>query len=192
MNTIIKTARSELVLHSIDRHIIDLIDKWIHTVDLEVNPEVLVYGKVCHQRRSVGFYSDTSKGYEYSHRIMPSKPMTDWLKELMFYINGKFGADFNGILINRYEGGSDYIGKHSDDERGLQQSVGVIALSYGAVRKFRIRDKLTDKIVVDVPTDPSQIIQMSGDFQKEFTHEIPVEKRVSGTRYSLTFRRHLE
>ena len=192
MNTIIKTARSELVLHSIDRHIIDLIDKWIHTVDLEVNPEVLVYGKVCHQRRSVGFYSDTSKGYEYSHRIMQSKPMTDWLKELMFYINGKFGADFNGILINRYEGGSDYIGKHSDDERGLQQSVGVIALSYGAVRKFRIRDKLTDKIVVDVPTDPSQIIQMSGDFQKEFTHEIPVEKRVSGTRYSLTFRRHLE
>ena len=33
---------------------------------------------------------------------------------------------------------------------------------------------------------------MAGDFQKEFTHEIPIEKKVEGVRYSFTFRRHLE
>jgi len=32
---------------------------------------------------------------------------------------------------------------------------------------------------------------MSGNFQKEFTHEIPIEKRVKGERYSFTFRQHL-
>ena len=31
---------------------------------------------------------------------------------------------------------------------------------------------------------------MVGDFQKEFTHEIPVEKKVTMERYSFTFRKH--
>ena len=32
---------------------------------------------------------------------------------------------------------------------------------------------------------------MKGEFQKEFTHEIPVQKKVKNCRYSLTFRKHL-
>lgn len=32
---------------------------------------------------------------------------------------------------------------------------------------------------------------MGGNFQKEFTHEIPIEKKITDTRYSLTFRKHL-
>ncbi len=117
--------------------------------------------------------------------------MKPCLRELLMYVNDKFDASFNGILINKYENGEEYIGKHSDDERGLQPNRGVIAMSFGAVRKFRIRDKVTGNIVVDVPTEPSKIIQMAGDFQKEFTHEIPVEKKVKECRYSLTFRRHV-
>ena len=63
-------------------------------------------------------------------------------------------------------------------------------MSFGAVRKFRIRDKFTKKIILDLPTQSNYIIQMAGNFQKEFTHEIPVEKKVKGARYSLTFRNH--
>jgi len=44
---------------------------------------------------------------------------------------------------------------------------------------------------MDIPTDPCKIIQMSGWFQKEFTHEIPVEKKIKSARYSLTFRKHV-
>ena len=43
-------------------------------------------------------------------------------------------------------------------------------------RKFRIRDK-TNKIVQDIITKNNYLIQMTGNFQKEFTHEIPIEKR---------------
>ena len=32
---------------------------------------------------------------------------------------------------------------------------------------------------------------MAGNFQKEFTHEIPIEKKVKEVRYSFTFRTHL-
>jgi alkylated DNA repair dioxygenase AlkB len=194
MKTILETENSALILHELEEDICNLIKICVEVVDseLDVNPEIMRYGKVCHQHRSIGFYSDTSKGYNYSSTITPSKKMHPCLRELLIYINDKFDYNYNGILINKYSGGEDYIGKHSDDERGLDSTIGVIALSYGAIRKFRIRNKLTGNIEIDVPTEPTNIIQMAGNFQKEFTHEIPVEKKVKGVRYSLTFRRHLE
>ena len=194
MKTILETENSALILHELEEDICNLIKICVEVVDseLDLNPEIMVYGKVCHQHRSIGFYSDTSKGYNYSSAITPSKKMHPCLRELLIYINDKFDYNYNGILINKYSGGEDYIGKHSDDEHGLDSTIGVIALSYGAIRKFRIRNKLTGNIEIDVPTEPTNIIQMAGNFQKEFTHEIPVEKKVKGVRYSLTFRRHLE
>lgn len=126
--------------------------------------------------RNVGFFSDTSIGYKYSTTLMPSIRLTDGLKELLDSVNSLFpDANFNGILINTYQDGTDNIGRHSDNEKDLS-SIGVLAISYGAVRKFRIRDK-AGKIVMDIPTTSSSILHMAGEFQKEFTHEIPVEKK---------------
>lgn len=194
MTVVLQTKSSTLILHDIDTEICELIKTCIEAVDseLDLNLQIIVFGNVCHQHRSVGFYSDTSKGYNYSSSKTLAKKMHPCLRELLIYINDKFDYNYNGILINKYDGGEDNIGKHSDDENGLDSRVGVIAISYGAVRKFRIRNKMTGKIEIDVPTDPNKIIQMAGDFQKEFTHEIPVEKKVKGVRYSFTFRRHLE
>lgn len=193
METLIKTEQSELIIHELEPEIIALLEQCVQEVDAELDyhPEIKIFDKICHQQRSIGFYSDTSMGYNYSNTITPSKKMKPCLRELLIYVNDKFDADFNGILINKYENGEEYIGKHSDDEKGLRPNCGVIAMSFGAVRKFRIRDKITNKIVLDVPTNPNKIIQMAGNFQKEFTHEIPVEKKVKECRYSLTFRRHL-
>jgi alkylated DNA repair dioxygenase AlkB len=193
MDTLIKTENSELITYNLDEDIIKLLEQCVNEIHLELDyhPEIKVFNKICHQQRSIGFYSDTSKGYNYSTTLTPSKQMKQCLRELLIYINDKFDADFNGILINKYENGEEYIGKHSDDEKGLQPKCGVIAMSFGAVRKFRIRDKLTGKVVLDIPTLPNKIIQMAGNFQKEFTHEIPVEKKVKDCRYSFTFRRHL-
>jgi alkylated DNA repair dioxygenase AlkB len=193
METLIQTASSQLNTYELEEEIMALLEQCVHEVDseLDYHPEIKIFGKICHQKRSIGFYSDTSVGYNYSSTITPSKEMKPCLIELLGYINNKFDASFNGILINKYESGEEYIGKHSDDERGLQPTCGVIAMSFGAVRKFRIRDKITGKIVLDVPTEQNKIIQMAGHFQKEFTHEIPVEKKVKECRYSLTFRRHL-
>ena len=80
--------------------------------------------------------------------------------------------------------GSDYIGAHSDDETNLG-TIGVVALSYGAQRNFRVRNKNTRKIVANVDTKDDEILTMDGDFQKEFTHEIPIQKKIKGIRYSL-------
>ena len=194
MTTILATEKSSLILHDLEPEICNLIETCVETVDpeLDITPEIIIYGKVCYQHRNVGFYSDNSDGYNYSTSKTPSKKMHPCLRELLIYINDKFDYNYNGILINKYCNGEDYIGKHSDDERGLDPTVGVITLSYGAIRQFRIRHKITGKLAVNIPTDPTKIIQMSGHFQKEFTHEIPIEKKINEPRYSFTFRRHLK
>ena len=115
--------------------------------------------------------------------------MTPSLQKIMDIVNNLFNVNFNGILINRYKDGKYTIGRHSDEEKHLS-SIGVLAISYGAVRKFRIKDKKTKKIVIDVPTKSLHAIHMAGNFQKEFTHEIPAEKRINEIRYSFTFREH--
>ena len=192
METVIKTGDSTLTLYDLDKNIYHLMSDIVDEIKdcLVKNPEIKIYGKTAYQRRSVGFFSDESLGYKYSWKFMKSKPFSQGLKYLLEYINTKFGAMFNGILVNYYVDGNEYIAKHSDDEKTLDDT-GVIMVSYGAIRKFRIREKKTNKIVKDVLTEPNKIIQMSGNFQKEFTHEIPVEKKVKGSRYSFTFRRHL-
>jgi len=156
---------------------------------LLVNPHITVFGKPAIQHRSIGFFSNISIGYKYSGQLAKSILLTPSLDILLKRVNDFMKADFNGILVNKYGDGTDYIGDHSDDESNLDL-IGVVSISYGAVRKFRIRDKVTKKIVMDIPTTSDQILHMGGDFQKEFTHGIPIEKKVKDIRYSFTFRKH--
>ena len=203
MQTLIETPKSSLNVYNIntifenhddddDKNDNSIIEKCVEEVQdkLLKNPEVFVFGKRGVQHREIGFFSDESIGYPYSNQLARSQPLSPHLKKLLKLINKKFKTKFNGILVNKYVNGLDNIGEHSDDESQLDNA-GVIAISYGAVRKFRIRDKKTKKIVKDIPTLPNQIIQMAGDFQKEFKHGIPVQKKITEPRISFTFRKHI-
>jgi len=157
---------------------------------LESRPPVVIFGKVCHQQRDVGFFSNNSNGYHYARQIMTSQPLTPALALLIDSVNAALHTSFNGVLVNRYNDGTDYICAHSDSQIGLDDS-GVVALSFGAERKFRIRDKETKRIVHEEPTTHCSVMQMGGNFQELFTHEIPVEKKIKDCRYSFTFRSHM-
>ena len=121
---------------------------------------------------------------------MHSKPMSPCMERLLNVINKTLDADFNGILVNKYMNGNDYISAHSDDESGLDK-IGVVSISYGAKRIFRIRDKKTKKIICNEVTTHCSILHMGGDFQKIYTHEIPIQKKIKNSRISFTFRKHL-
>ena len=157
---------------------------------LEERPEIIIYGKPCKQHRNVGFFSDESIGYKYSKKLMASKPLSPLLTDLLESINKMLGTQFNGILVNKYLDGNDYIGAHSDDETGLD-GIGVVAISYGSERIFRIRNKNDKTIVCDEPTTHCGILHMGGNFQKVYTHEIPMQKKIKESRISFTFRKHI-
>ena len=190
MTNIIKTETSFLDIHKLQNE--NILVSCIEEIKdkLIINPPIFVFGKKAYQHRSVGFFSNTSVGYYYSNQLAKSIQLTPNLVKLLDIMNTKFNADFNGILINKYNDGNDYISAHSDDEKNLDM-VGVVAISFGAIRTFRIRDKTTKKIITDIKTKPFEIIHMGGNFQKEFIHEIPIEKKVKDCRYSFTFRKHL-
>ena len=158
------------------------------TDNVDINPPLRrMFGKECFMRRGVGFFSDESIGYSYSGQLSASRPMTSSLLALLAVVNATFGTEYNGILVNKYFSGKDYISAHSDDEDNLDNS-GVVAISWGATRKFRIRKK-GEKGFQDFPMESGSMLQMGGDFQKEFTHEIPPQKG-DGIRISFTFRKH--
>lgn len=195
-NYVIKTNKSYLKkfnLINLEECIIDetLINNCVADIKnkLDIKPPVVIWNKQVNQQRDVGFFSNKSIGYYYSNQLAKSKPMTLNLELLLELINKIFNSNFNGILINRYSTGQEYIGPHSDDEKNLDES-GVIAISYGGERIFRIRNKKTKEIVEDVLMKNLDIIHMGGNFQKEFTHEVPPTKKFTEPRYSFTFRHH--
>ena len=192
MTEIISTDSSSLVIHSL-KDTSYIVDNSVSDIKPLLNDyhEIIVYGRSCKQRRSIGFFSDESVGYKYSGKMEKAQPLTENLRLLLNYINNKFESDFNGILVNKYRDGNDYISEHSDNEKEISDK-GVISVSYGAVRKFRIRNKITKKIIKNIPTENYQIIEMAGNFQKEFLHGIPIEKKVKDERISFTFRKHYE
>ena len=190
METLIRTETSFLNIVNLHDNKL-LVKMCVREIDplLHYHPPIVVYGKTRRQNRSVGFFSNVSKGYIYSGQIMTSQSLSANLETLLMRTNELFGSAFNGVLVNKYDDGKDYISAHSDDEKELDQ-VGVVAISHGAVRKFRIRRRDTKKIYLDIPTTSGTYIHMGGNFQSEFTHEIPKQLRIKGVRYSFTFRKH--
>jgi alkylated DNA repair dioxygenase AlkB len=196
---IMATEESHLTLYnqSLDKVLIDgcIADT---AGKLAEKPPIMVYGKMCRQQRNVGFFSDESSGYNYSSQKMPSQPLTPAMATLLEKVNKQLGATYNGMLVNEYLNGDDKIGAHSDDERDLDPAVGVAALSVGGGRIFRIRHKKVGphsgfeggKKFFDHVTGNYELMVMGGKFQKEFTHEIPEQKKVKDKRLSITFRRH--
>ena len=169
----------------------ELLENCIRDIEpqLEERPEIVIFGRKCKQQRNVGFFSNESIGYKYSKKMMDSKPLSESMSELLDIINVLIGAEFNGILVNKYMDGNDYISAHSDDETGLDY-VGVVSISYGSERIFRIRDKETKEIMWDELTTHCSILHMGGNFQRLYTHEIPIQKKIKEPRISFTFRKH--
>lgn len=109
------------------------------------------------------------------------------MKFLLNEINTACSANWNGILVNFYH---NYISAHSDDEKELDTTAGVVALSIGATRTFRIRSKASLSIL-DVELKSGDLVQMCGPlFQHLLSHEIVKTKKLCGWRLSVTCHKH--
>lgn len=186
-----------IVEHAIDNNLVVLIEQAVREIDndLEKDPKFKMFNRECTQHRNVGFFSDVVSTYKYSGRDHRASPMTIQLQVILNQVNLLLGSEFNSILINKYKDGNDYISAHSDDEKTIDQTHGVISISSGSSRTFRIRDKVSKEIVADIATRNDVILQMCSklpdgrSFQKTYTHEVTKDKAITEARYSLTFRK---
>lgn len=51
------------------------------------------------------------------------------------------GSSFNSLLLNRYKGGNDYVGWHSDDEKLYGLNPEIASVSFGCEREFFLKKR---------------------------------------------------
>jgi len=127
------------------------------------------------------------RDYIFSGMLHSASPTPNSFKPFLTWANSLGYGEFNQILINWYENGSHYIGKHSDNESQLCPQSPILTISLGGTRKFRLRKKNIKGIAHDVIVNNGDVIVMCGDFQSELTHEIPKQAKAD-PRISITFR----
>ena len=127
--------------------------------------------------------------YRYSGIVLEAEPKIprlvqrclDWTRE-------NYGEGWDGALVNWYNSGTQYIGKHSDDETDLVEGKPILSFSFGQARTFRIRNKRNPGDYRDMLTGHGMVIVMGGDMQKEYTHEITKTMKQVGSRVNITVR----
>ncbi|ORY32538.1 hypothetical protein BCR39DRAFT_376294 [Naematelia encephala] len=183
----------------------DVANEWYDQVlGLDTyQPMLKLYGRTFPQSRQIAAYSTTPNAtlnYSGSSITMhyPFPPVLETMRESL---ENELGVKFNHVMLNRYDDGSVYIGKHSDNLNNLV----IASVSLGAERTFIMSPRIPSRarkgqISQDVETElkgrknirwkleNGSLVVMQGRTQEFWKHEIPKEPGVKTGRISLTFR----
>ena len=160
---------------------------------------ITVYGKPCQQNRQTIFFGEKGTNYRYSGinnqgdgQIPPVLRQITQKVESRMLEQGLLteGQHFNYWLGNQYVDGTNNIGMHSDDERGL---VGpIVSLSFGSERYF---DFLPRDSGGEIPVkktrlnlESGSVVVMMGDTQKNYLHGVPSQRLITSPRINITLR----
>jgi alkylated DNA repair dioxygenase AlkB len=103
------------------------------------------------------------------------------LRALLDYVCQETKCEYNGLIVNFYRDGHDYIGPHRDDTRDLVPDSEVWSVSFGGTRKFKLvgPDRHTFML------HDNEVLIMGGDCQTHYKHSVPkcvsTERRINVT-----------
>lgn len=169
-------------------------DKLQHLKGWESRP-IKVYGKPCHQKRHTLYFGEVGTNYRYSGIDNPGDgKIPDVLRDItrrseaLLRQHGILDPDqsFNYWLGNLYTDGNQYIGMHSDDEKGL--SGPIASLSFGSNRYFDFKEKGGQSTRLRMELTSGSLLIMTGDTQQNYLHGVPVQKKIHQPRINLTLR----
>ncbi len=152
------------------------------------NDEVVMFGKKITTARKVAWVAEDGVAYAYSGKSREPVAWTPELIDLRDRCELHTGANYNSCLLNLYHDGSEGMGWHSDDEKTIVPDSSIACLSFGAERKFSFRHRTTRE-TVSLFLEDASLLDMRGETQRHWHHQLPKSKRVAGSRISLTFRR---
>ena len=105
------------------------------------------YGKSHPLPRLTAWYGDRNKTYTYSGIPMTPEPWNTELLEIKKRVFQYAKINFNSVLLNFYRSGNDSVSWHSDDEKELGDQPIIGSVSFGGIRKFRLRNKNNKKLI---------------------------------------------
>ena len=147
------------------------------------------YGKDINIPRLTAWYGDSGKSYTYSNITMNPIPWTPILLTIKKRVEEIAKISFNSVLINLYRDGKDSMGWHSDDEPELGKDPIIASVSFGGVRKFRLRHRFNKTLAkVELNLTHGSLLMMQGKTQEFWQHQIPKTAKLVMPRINLTFR----
>ncbi|XP_042945597.1 DNA oxidative demethylase ALKBH2 isoform X1 [Carya illinoinensis] len=190
---------------------------WFDYLNNEIpwsRPTIRVFGRSCVQPRDTCYIASPGlpdliySGYQpraYSwDDYAPLKEILDAVHEALP------GSSFNSLLLNRYKGGNDCVGWHSDDEKLYGSTPEIASVSFGCEREFFLKKKPSKRSHVSKErgeepaskrskksshTDQhsftlkhGSLLVMRGNTQRDWLHSVPKRAKVEATRINLTFR----
>ncbi|KAB1221659.1 hypothetical protein CJ030_MR2G024032 [Morella rubra] len=185
---------------------------WFHYLDKEIpwtRPTLRVFGRSCVQPRDTCYVASPGlPDLIYSGYQPPAYSWDDFppLKEILDAVHKALpGSSFNSLLLNRYKGGNDYVGWHSDDEKLYGLTPEIASVSFGCEREFFLKKRPKGRKHVEEPASKrlkmsdhaaqhsftlkhGSLLVMRGNTQRDWIHSVPKRAKVEAARINLTFR----
>lgn len=153
--------------------------------------EIKIFGKAVLEPRLTAWHGNPGATYTYSGISMTPLPWSQALLEIKTKIEIFCGSTFNSVLLNLYRDQSDSMGMHSDDEKELGENPVIASVSFGATRKFVLKQRSSKKPALAYLLRSGSLLIMQGKTQHLWKHGVPKETKPCGARINLTFRKIL-
>jgi len=151
--------------------------------------DVVIFGRRQRVPRLVAWHGYPGARYTYSGTLHEPSPWTPELAAVRRRVSELCRCDFNSVLLNRYRDGRDGMGWHADDETELGTDPAIASVSFGEVRRFRLRHRRRPEQRLDLDLPHGSVLLMSGPLQHHWVHALPKTSRPCGGRINLTWRR---
>ncbi len=149
---------------------------------------IKMFGKSVLQPRLTAWYGNNGKSYSYSGITMQPRPFTDALLQIKQRIEPLAGVVFTSALLNYYRNGQDSMGWHRDNEKELGRNPVIGSVSFGAARRFQLRNYADKGLVKTISLTHGSFLLMRGETQHYWEHRIPKTSQPTGPRINITFR----
>jgi len=140
-----------------------------------------IFGRERRVPRQISWVGDDGLDYRYAARSHVGTGWPSWLAVLARRIATDFDRADNHVLLNRYQRGSDHMGWHRDDERGVVGDV--LVLSLGLPRTLRWRAEICGKSQ-PLLLEHGSLLRLDG----RLYHRLMAAPAQQGERISMTFR----
>lgn len=150
-------------------------------------PSIWMFGRMLPIPRKQLWMGDSHCSYRYSGVLFHPESWTPILQQVTAMVSQLTGHSFNCVLLNRYDGGHEHMGWHSDDEPELGESPVIASLSLGQSRRFDLKHKELG-CQLQLTLADGDLLVMAGACQRFWQHALPKQAKAQGTRYNLTFR----
>jgi alkylated DNA repair dioxygenase AlkB len=149
--------------------------------------QVSLFGKTHVTDRKMALYGNEGHKYNYSGKTHEALPWIEPLLQLKQLTENLTHATYNACLLNLYHSGNESMGWHADNEREMKVGGSIASWSFGVQRPFVFKHRKSgEKRLIDL--EPGSLLEMKGETQENWLHQLPKRLRISAPRINVTFR----